>query len=219
MRTALISRVLKLCPEKQLGIAIQRMSTILWLHHDTMKFVNLDESWSFKTKISVSDPQFYLGSFPFLWLFVSCFSKNIVEGQLRMWKPGMKLRSKKTQKNKNQTREYDIASSWSPRKGLRKSTLRPWLDSRSHSWTLAISKRATSAVSELLSWTMNRKVTLQETLTPAGKKPSLPCPKSPKKPCAWMLGLQNSCKKKGHRRSKGSHCTFKGLFLQGELHS
>ena len=45
LRTALISRVLKLCSEKQLGRAIQRMLTLLQLYLKIMKLVSLDESW------------------------------------------------------------------------------------------------------------------------------------------------------------------------------
>ena len=85
---------------KQLGRAtqIQRTLTILWLHHDTMKSVSLYESWCCRTKITGSDPQIYPCTLLFLWLFVSCFSKFIVEGHLRIWKPGMKPRSRRLRK-------------------------------------------------------------------------------------------------------------------------
>ena len=49
LRTTLISRVLKFFWEKQFGRAIHRM------YLNIMKFVSLDESWSFRTKISGSD--------------------------------------------------------------------------------------------------------------------------------------------------------------------
>ena len=68
-----------------------------------MKFVRLDEFWSFRTKTSASDSQIYPGTFQSLWLLASCTWKIIAEGQLRILKPGMKLRklrSKKAQKNK-----------------------------------------------------------------------------------------------------------------------
>ena len=66
LRTAFIPSVMMLCSEKQLGKAIQKMSTILWLNPETMKFDNLDESWSFTKRISGSDPQIYPGTFLFL---------------------------------------------------------------------------------------------------------------------------------------------------------
>ena len=52
-----------------------------------MKFDNLDESWSFTTRISGSDPQIYPGTFLFLWLFVRCPWKLTVERHSWSWKP------------------------------------------------------------------------------------------------------------------------------------
>ena len=63
LMTALIPRVLKLYSEKQFGRAIHRMLTILQLYLNIMKFVSLDESWSFRTKISESDSQIDPGTF------------------------------------------------------------------------------------------------------------------------------------------------------------
>ena len=106
LRTAPIPKVLKLFSETLLGKAILRTSTNLWSHHEIMKFDNLDESWSFTTRISGSDPQIYPGTFLFLWPFVSCLSKVIVEGQLRIWKPGMKQRSKKDSEKQKSDRTH-----------------------------------------------------------------------------------------------------------------
>ena len=57
LRTTLISRVYKVYWEKQFGRAIHRMLRILQLYLNFMKFVSLDKSWSFRTKISGSDSQ------------------------------------------------------------------------------------------------------------------------------------------------------------------
>ena len=46
-----------------------------------------------RAKISGSDLQIYPGTSLFLWRSVICVSEINVEGQLRIWKPGMKLRS------------------------------------------------------------------------------------------------------------------------------
>ena len=77
--------------EKQLGRAIQRTLTILQLYLKTMNSVNLDESWSLRSRISGSDPQIcpLSNSCGHSWV---AFSKIIVEGQLLIWKPKMKPR-------------------------------------------------------------------------------------------------------------------------------
>ena len=63
-----------------------------------------DESWSFRTKISGSDPQIYPCTFLSFRLFVSCTSKVIVEGHLRIWKP----RTEPSRVRSN-TQGYDLA--------------------------------------------------------------------------------------------------------------
>ena len=55
----------KSCPDR-------KILAIRWLHLKTTKFINPDESWSFRTKISRYDPQIYPGTLLFSWLFVSC---------------------------------------------------------------------------------------------------------------------------------------------------
>ena len=108
-RTALIPRVLNLCLEKQLGRAIHR---ILCLHHETMMSVSLDEPWSFRTKISGSDLQIYPCTFLSFRLFVSCTSKHIAEGHLRIWKPRTKP-SRRLRKKSDQTHRDTIWQSQS----------------------------------------------------------------------------------------------------------
>ena len=88
--------------EKQLGRAIQRTLTIRQLFLKTMEVVSPDESWSLRTKISGSDPHIYPGTFQCFGLFVSCFPNIVVEGQLRIWKPGMKPRSNRLNKTTSQ---------------------------------------------------------------------------------------------------------------------
>ena len=73
-----------------------------------MKFVNLDESWSFKAKISGSDPLIDPGTVLFLRLFVSCPSKFVVEGQLRIWKTRTKPRSRKFWNTEGQIKHTGI---------------------------------------------------------------------------------------------------------------
>ena len=60
------------------------------VHHGTMKFVNLGESWIFTTKISGSDPQIYPGTFLFIVTIRDLPFQIIVESQLRSWKRGAK---------------------------------------------------------------------------------------------------------------------------------
>ena len=89
-------------------------TTRMWVHHETLKSVSLFESWCFRTKITGSGPQIYLGAFLFLWLFVSCFSEFIVEGQLRIWKPGMKPRRRLRKKVRWNTQGYDLTVDFLP---------------------------------------------------------------------------------------------------------
>ena len=96
--------------EKQLWrpFHIWKVLTILWLRLKTTKFINRDESSSFRTKISGYDPQIYPGTLLFFWLLVSCPSKITLEGHLRRWKPGTKPRSRRLGKNKSLVKHAGI---------------------------------------------------------------------------------------------------------------
>ena len=69
-----------------------------------MKSVSLGESWSFRTKISGSDPQIFPD--------VSCFSKNVRRRSIANLEVRDETKKQKTQKNKkvrSNTQGYDLA--------------------------------------------------------------------------------------------------------------
>ena len=93
-------RVLKLCSEKQLGRAVQiwKILAIGWLHLKTTEFINPDESWSFRTKISRYDPQIYPGTLLFLRLFMSCPSKLPWKVTCEAWSQGRSQEAEDSEK-------------------------------------------------------------------------------------------------------------------------